>query len=169
MVAIYGKNFCRSAKDAFELLAANPLRASVLNGVTDFVLFLGRLLITSGIGILAFYFFSKNLYIDPKYAYIFAPTLHYYWVPLITVIIGTFFISKTFFTVYEMAVDTIFLCAMKDLSVNDGSPEKPYLMSARLLKLLDVKNQNVNNNGKKRPHFISTWFNLLNFTEGNRA
>ena len=143
MVAIYGKNFCSSAKDAMQLMISNPLRALVLNGVTDFVLFLGRLLITAAIGVLGFYFFSKNLYIDPKYAYVFAPTLHYYWVPLITVIIGTFFISKTFFTVYEMAVDTLFLCAMKDLDVHDGTWEKPYFMSVKLLKLLDVKNKEV--------------------------
>ena len=144
MVAIYGKGFCRSAKDALELLVTNPLRALVLNGVTGFILFLGRLLITAGIGVLGFYFFSKNFpYIDPNYAYIFAPSLHYYWVPLITVIIGAFFISKTFFTVYEMAVDTIFLCAMKDLNVHDGSPEKPYFMSTKLLKLLDVTNKDI--------------------------
>ena len=150
MVAIYGKNFCRSARDALALLVANPLRALALNGVTAFVLFLGRLLVTAGVGVLAFYFFSKNLYIDPNYAYIFAPSLHYYWVPLITVIIGAFFISKTFFTVYEMAVDTIFLCALKDLDVHDGTPEKPYFMSAKLLKLLDVKNKDVVKSREKK-------------------
>lgn len=139
MVAIYGKNFCSSAKDALALLAANPLRAIVLDRITDFILFLGRLLITVGVGILGFNFFAGNFYVDPSYRKYFQPELHYYWVPLIVVILGSYFVSKTFFTVFEMAVDTIFLCAMKDLDVHDGSPQKPYFMSKRLLKILKKK------------------------------
>lgn len=140
MVAIYGRNFCSSARDALTLLASNPLRALVLDRVTDFILFLGKILITAGVGVLAFYFFSKKLYIDPAWTQYFAPDLHYYWVPLIAVIIATYFIAKIFFTVFEMAVDTLFLCALKDLEINDGTPEKPYLMSKELKKLLHVKN-----------------------------
>ena len=123
------------------MLAANPLRAVVLDCVTDFILFLGRVLITVGVGILGFFFFSKSFSIDPNYRKYFEPDLHYYWVPLLCVILGAYFISKTFFTVFEMAADTVFLCAMKDLSVHDGTPEKPYFMSTKLLKILDAKNK----------------------------
>ena len=140
MIAIYGRNFCSSAFDALTLLLANPLRALVLDRVTDFILFLGSLLITVGMGVLGFYFFSKGFYVAPAYAKYFAPDLHYYWVPLMLVIIATYFIAKIFFTVFEMAVDTLFLCALKDLEVNDGSAEKPYMMSTELKKLLSVKN-----------------------------
>jgi choline transporter-like protein 2/4/5 len=140
MVAIYGRNFCSSAKDALTLLASNALRALVLDRVTDFILFLGKLLVTVGIAILGFAFFTKQFKISPQYAKYLEPDLHYYWIPLIVVIIGTYIIAKTFFTVFEMAVDTIFLCAMKDLSINDGSPAKPYFMSKELRKLLSVKN-----------------------------
>lgn len=59
MVAIYGRNFCKSARDAIKLLATNPLRALVLDRVTDFILFLGRLMITAGVGVLGFYFFKE--------------------------------------------------------------------------------------------------------------
>ena len=153
MVAIYGRNFCTSARDAVTLLAMNPLRALVLDRVTDFVLFLGRLLITAGVGVLGFYFFSKEFYINPAYRKYFAPDLHYYWVPLIVVIISTYAITKTFFTVFEMAVDTIFLCAMKDLDINDGTEQKPYAMSAKLLKLLNVKNERQANANVNDPRF----------------
>ncbi len=70
-----------------------------------------------------------------------SPTLHYYFVPLATVVIATYYIAKTFLTVFEMAVDTVFLCAMKDLDIHDGSAEKPYYMSTKLLKILSVKNK----------------------------
>ncbi len=141
MIGIYGKNFCTSARDAIKLLASNPLRALVLDRVTDFVLFLGRMLITAGVGVLGFFFFSKSFYIDPNFRKYFAPDLHYYWAPLIAVILVTYAITKVFFSVFEMAVDTIFLCAMKDLDINDGSEQRPYSMSSKLLKILNVQNE----------------------------
>jgi choline transporter-like protein 2/4/5 len=146
MTAIYGRNFCTSAVDALSLLASNPLRSLVLDRVTDFVLFIGRLLITAGVGVLGFYFFSKSFYIDPAYKAWFQPDLHYYWLPLIAVIIGAYFIAKTFLTVFEMAVDTVFLCALKDLSIHDGSAEKPYFMSTKLRKILAGSNKSVPDN-----------------------
>ncbi len=118
----------------------NPLRAAVLDSVSSFVLFVGRLLITACVGVLAFFFFSKGLYVAPEYSKYFAPDLHYYWVPLLIVIFGTYFIAVTFFSVFEMAIDTIFLCALKDMSIHDGSLEKPYFMSTKLLKIMDKKN-----------------------------
>lgn len=123
-----------------QLIASNPLRALVLNGVTTFVLFLGSLLITVGVGVLGFFFFSKGFHVDPTYAKYLAPDLHYYYVPLIVAIIGAFIIASTFLYVFEMAVDTIFLCCLKDLSIHDGSYNKPYLMSKKLLRLLSAKN-----------------------------
>jgi choline transporter-like protein 2/4/5 len=139
MVGIYGSTFCKSARDALALLAANPLRAIVLDRITDFALFLGRFLITMGIGVLAFNFFAKNFYIDPYFQPYFAPDLHYYWLPLAVTIVMSYFVSKVFFSVFEMAVDTIFLCAMKDLDEHDGSPENPYYMSKRLHSILKKK------------------------------
>ncbi len=118
----------------------NPLRAAVLDSVSSFVLFIGRLLITTCVGVLGFFFFSKGLYVAPAYTKYFAPDLHYYWVPLLIVIAGTYFITVTFFSVFEMAIDTVFLCALKDMSIHDGSVEKPYFMSTKLLKIMDKKN-----------------------------
>jgi len=149
MVAIYGKGFCASARDAIMLLASNPLRALVLDRVTDFILFLGKLVITAGVGVLAFYFFAKKFYVEASWKAYFAPDLHYYWVPLVVVIVATYFIAKIFFTVFEMAVDTIFLCALKDLEVNDGSEEKPYCMSTEMRKIMSVKNVEKKKSKKK--------------------
>ena len=41
-----------------------------------------------------------------------------------------------FFSVYSMAVDTLFLCFLEDLERNDGTPEKPYYMSKSMRKIL---------------------------------
>ncbi|KAM6956935.1 choline transporter-like protein 2 isoform 2-T2 [Aplochiton taeniatus] len=137
MVAIYGKNFCSSARDAFMLLMRNMIRVAVLDKVTDFLLFLGKLLIVGLVGILSFFFFSGRVKAFENTA----PHLHYYWVPILTVVVGSYLIAHGFFSVYAMCVDTLFLCFLEDLERNDGSAERPYLMSEKLLKVLQKKNK----------------------------
>lgn len=60
MTAVYGKNFCTSARDAFFLLMRNALRAFVLDKVTDFLLFMGKLVITGGVAIVSFFIFTHS-------------------------------------------------------------------------------------------------------------
>ena len=69
-----------------------------------------------------------------------ATDLNYYFVPIIIIVVGTYFIADVFFDVYEMAVDTLFLCFLEDLERNDGTPLKPYYMSKDLRQILNVKN-----------------------------
>nr|XP_012421468.1 PREDICTED: choline transporter-like protein 5 [Odobenus rosmarus divergens] len=133
MIAIYGKNFCRSARDAFNLLMRNVLKVAVMDKVTDFVLILGKILVAGCIGVLAFLLFTHRLPMMIE-----GPTsLNYYWVPLLTVIIGSYLVAHGFFSVYAMCIDTIFICFLEDIERNDGSAERPYYMSQSLLKILN--------------------------------
>uniref|UniRef100_A0A8C9YJM7 Choline transporter-like protein n=1 Tax=Sander lucioperca TaxID=283035 RepID=A0A8C9YJM7_SANLU len=132
MIAIYGKSFCPSAHDAFFLLMRNIIRVAVLDKVTDFLLFLGKLLIVGIVGIFSFFFFSGRIRAIEDAA----PSLNYYWVPILTVVVGSYLIAHGFFSVYAMCVDTLFLCFCEDLERNDGSPERPYYMSPELHEIL---------------------------------
>ncbi|XP_055014084.1 choline transporter-like protein 2 isoform X2 [Boleophthalmus pectinirostris] len=132
MIAIYGKSFCTSAKDAFFLLMRNIVRVAVLDKVTDFLLFLGKLLIVGIVGIFSFFFFSGRI----KAVEDAAPSLNYYWVPILTVVVGSYLIAHGFFSVYAMCVDTLFLCFCEDLERNDGSSDRPYFMSVELHEIL---------------------------------
>ncbi|XP_034003424.1 choline transporter-like protein 5-B isoform X4 [Trematomus bernacchii] len=136
MIAIYGKNFCTSSKDAFFLLMRNIIRVAVLDNVTDFLLFLGKLLISGSVGVLAFFFFTRKIPVIQEEV----PSLNYYWVPLVTVIFGSYMIAHGFFNVYAMCVDTLFLCFLWDLEAHDGSPLRPYYMTKSLKKILKKKN-----------------------------
>ncbi|GLH00595.1 Ctl2 [Gryllus bimaculatus] len=138
MCAIHGKNFCRSARKGFNLVMRNIIRVFVVDKVTDFLLLLGKLLITGGMVALAFYIFSNDVKVNEDDEY---PEYTYYLLPVIIVGIGTYFVTCIFFSVYHMAVDTIFLCFLEDLERNDGSVEKPYYMSKNLLKILGKKNK----------------------------
>lgn len=136
MIAIYGKNFCTSAKDAFFLLMRNVVRVAVLDKVTDFLLFLGKLLISGSVGVLAFFFFTRKIPVIQEEV----PSLNYYWVPLLTVIFGSYLVAHGFFNVYAMCVDTLFLCFLVDLERNNGSASRPYYMSSELRSILNKKN-----------------------------
>ncbi|XP_044804100.1 choline transporter-like protein 2 isoform X2 [Bubalus bubalis] len=137
MIAIYGTNFCTSARNAFFLLMRNIIRVAVLDKVTDFLFLLGKLLIVGSVGILAFFFFTHRIRIVQDTA----PSLNYYWVPVVTVVIGSYLIAHGFFSVYGMCVDTLFLCFLEDLERNDGTPERPYFMSLTLKKILNKTNK----------------------------
>ncbi|XP_076976712.1 choline transporter-like protein 5 isoform X2 [Tamandua tetradactyla] len=133
MIAIYGKNFCRSARDAFNILMRNALKVAVMDRVTDFVLLLGKLLVAGSIGVLAFLFFTQKIPMIIE-----GPTtLNYYWVPLLTVIIGSYLVAHGFFSVYAMCVDTLFICFCEDMERNDGSTEKPYFVAPNVHRILN--------------------------------
>uniref|UniRef100_A0A8C2ADB4 Choline transporter-like protein n=1 Tax=Cyprinus carpio TaxID=7962 RepID=A0A8C2ADB4_CYPCA len=161
MVAIYGKNFCTSAKDAFFLLMRNIIRVAVLDKVTDFLLFLGKLLIVGIVGICSFFFFTGKI----KMVEVAAPSLNYYWVPILTVVIGAYLIAHGFFSVYAMCVDTLFLCFCEDLERNDGSSDKPFFMSPELHQILSTEKMIPAKT--KQSHFVricaNVFENCINF------
>nr|XP_039269182.1 choline transporter-like protein 2 isoform X1 [Styela clava] len=136
MVAVYGKNFCWSAKEAFKLIMRNIIRVAVVDKVTDFLLFMGKLIVTSGLVALSWAFFSNQISFVSGYV----PSLNYYWLPIVVIGIGAYIVAAGFFNTYGMAVDTIFLCFLEDLERNDGTPERPYFANKELLELFGRKN-----------------------------
>lgn len=123
MMSMYGEGYLQSAKRAVELLYKNSTRALVLDYVTYFVLLVSRLLITGLAGLIT----AQEM---------FTANLHYKWLPIAIVVVGTYFISKGLFSVYSMAVDTLFICFLIDSTINDGSAERPYSMSKDLRRIM---------------------------------
>ncbi|CAH2314470.1 choline transporter 4 [Pelobates cultripes] len=148
MIAVYGKNFCVSAKNAFNLLMRNIVRVVVLDKVTDLLILFGKLIVVGGVGVLAFFFFSNKLKIDNDAFK--PPNLNYYWIPILTIVVGSYMIAQGFFSVYTMCVDTLFLCFLEDLERNDGSQEKPYYMPKSLMSILNKKNRPPESEEKKK-------------------
>ncbi|XP_074092769.1 choline transporter-like protein 4 [Macrotis lagotis] len=150
MIALYGKNFCISAKTAFMLLMRNVVRVVVLDKVTDMLLFFGKLMVVSGVGILSFFFFTDQIQIPALKKEFHSPELNYYWLPIMVTILGAYVIASGFFNVFSMCVDTLFLCFLEDLERNDGSLARPYYMPKNLMKILGKKNERPPR-GKKPP------------------
>ena len=138
ITAVYSLNFCRAAAKAFKLITSNAIRLVVVDKISNFLLLLSNLAITSLIGILAFYFFTKRIPVDAITK--FSPDLNFYVIPIILIIISTFVINKLFFDVFNLGVDSILMCVLIDIDKNNGSKEKPYFMPKSLQRMLNKKN-----------------------------
>lgn len=132
VTVIHGTGFLRSAKRAFKIIVANPLVLLVIDKTCDFFIFLAQLLITITMGVLAFFVFTKRI----AHANAFVPELHYYFIPIILILVGTYAITKIFFSVYSMAVDTLFICALEDLEKQKKNKQHQLMMPKGLRKLL---------------------------------
>ncbi|XP_062578584.1 choline transporter-like protein 1 isoform X1 [Saccostrea cucullata] len=122
-IAIFGHSFCTGAKKAFMLILENALRVAAINSIGDFVLFLGKLSTVAVVLVVGNEFFRGHE--DVNFAF----------VPITVSCVVAFAIAHCFLLVYEITIDTIFLCFCEDCRENDGI-NKPYYMSKDLLIFL---------------------------------
>jgi solute carrier family 44 protein 1 (choline transporter-like protein) len=64
------------------------------------------------------------------------PGINYVAVPVTLAAIFSFLIAHCFISVFEMTVDTIFICFCDDVEQNDGT-SKPYFASVDLRNVMD--------------------------------
>ncbi|KAJ8045124.1 Choline transporter-like protein 2 [Holothuria leucospilota] len=138
-IAVYGHSFCKAARHVFNLLMRNILRVAVLNSVTSFMLFVLKVMITTLVTVGSFYFFSWTSSQTGEGEIL--PSTNYLWAPVVVVGVLSYAICTAFFSVYDMAVDTMFISFLEDIERNDGSPERPYYMPNGLLSLIGKKNR----------------------------
>ncbi|CAK9832448.1 Choline transporter-like protein 1 [Anthophora retusa] len=122
--AIYGCNFCTGGKKAFHALSNNILRVAAINSVGDFVLFLGKVLVVTLTVVSGIYLIQKK------------EGLNYPWVPIALAGAFAFLVAHCFISIYEMIIDTIFLCFCEDCEKNDGI-SRPYYMSRGLMEFVE--------------------------------
>ncbi|CAH8470214.1 unnamed protein product [Schistosoma intercalatum] len=128
MIAIYGQSFCSASRSALSLLARNVVRLFVVDKVTDFILFIGKLIVVSIV---------VDLYLILRGGLVWSPEC---LSSLSIIILASYLVASLFASVFEMGVDTIFLCFLEDLEKNDGSAERPYYMSKNLMNILGKRN-----------------------------
>ncbi|CDI98202.1 choline transporter protein 2 [Echinococcus multilocularis] len=136
MIAIYGHGFCRSARDAFQLIVRNVVRVFLVEKITDYILVVGKLAVSAAASCLAYFYLGgvipDKLNLVPEQNL----QLNYIFVPILVIAIASYLVAKAFFSVYEMGVDTIFICVCEDLERNNGTVEKPYFMNKSTMKML---------------------------------
>ncbi|XP_044756952.1 choline transporter-like protein 1 [Coccinella septempunctata] len=123
-VAAYGYSFCKGGRQAFRLLVANALRVAAINSIGDITLFLGKV-----VTVIVTVFTGMKMLENKE-------GLQHMWVPLTLAGLFAYFVSHCFLTVYEMIIDTIFLCFCEDCEKNDGIG-RPYYMSRGLMSFVE--------------------------------
>ncbi|XP_061710544.1 choline transporter-like 1 isoform X1 [Cydia pomonella] len=108
IITIERCNFCKAAGKAFSTIVNNALQVATINSVGDFILFLGKCIVTAVTGIIGLLLVKRN------------PDLHFYAVPTLFICIYSFFIAHCILSLYEMVVDTLFLCVCEDRNMNAG-------------------------------------------------
>ncbi|CRK86752.1 CLUMA_CG000584, isoform A [Clunio marinus] len=120
IVALDGTPLFDSGKKAFELMKKNLVDVVALNQIGDFVLVLGRLFVVLISGFVCFELTME---------------LNYPWIPITLAVIFSFLVVHCFMTVFEMTLDTIFICFCEDCELNDGMT-RPFFMSREMMEVM---------------------------------
>lgn len=111
IIAIEGTEYCFSAKVAFKTLTSNTLRIVTINTMGDFIIFLGKCIVTGSSALFGVYLIRND------------PSVHYLAVPVIFSAVVTYLVAHSMLCVYEMVIDTMFLCFVEDVNKNSNSNE----------------------------------------------
>ncbi|CAF1177067.1 unnamed protein product [Adineta steineri] len=131
LIAARGYSFCKATRKTFVYMINNCLRFLVLVHLTEWILFCGIIAICS----CNTYLFYEYLQWTDEF-----DQLILRWTPMVIILVITYFIASLFFSVYDMAIKTLFICFLEDLDENDGSIQRPYMMNNELLSLLHKTN-----------------------------
>ncbi|KAL3136904.1 hypothetical protein ABBQ32_006512 [Trebouxia sp. C0010 RCD-2024] len=138
MVAVHGSGYCTSAFHAAKLILNNILRIAAVNTVGDALLWVGKISVTAGCGIIAFLMSDLAYYTDStKYP---ATCLSSPLLPILVSLLVGYTVAQCFFNVYEMAIDTIMLSFCEDCESHNGTPQyAPLLLLGAIGKQVLVK------------------------------
>lgn len=114
--AIYGDAFCPSVIGSFKLIWSNLIRAAFISMISRMVTVLGKAMITLlSVSLCAFVFYKMEATENNR---IYSEKVNCPVLPLIIIAVIAYFVAKSFLTVYDTAIDTIFLCFLVDEKQN---------------------------------------------------
>lgn len=106
VIAIESINFCPAAGVAWKAIWTHVVSVATINGIGDFVLFLGKIAVAGVCGFIALLMLRNN------------PEVQFYMVPVFVIAIFAFFVAHVILSLYEIVVDTLFLCVYEDRHIN---------------------------------------------------
>ncbi|KAG5670172.1 hypothetical protein PVAND_000453 [Polypedilum vanderplanki] len=136
LIAKNGTPFFESGRRASDMIMRNLMNVISLNYIGDLVLLFGRIFIAVITGFIGFELMNGQ------------PGVNSIFLPMVIAVSFSLSIANCFISVFEMTIDTIFLCYCEDCDENDGSSSKPYYMSNDLKNIMDILNDRVNNTMK---------------------
>ncbi|KAJ8680908.1 hypothetical protein QAD02_016695 [Eretmocerus hayati] len=135
MTVTHGTNFTQSSKDAFNLSMRNQNGVLVTSKITRGIMLLGIFMILN----LIFWGNFIQWRNSKDFVYRMDPKKYAYYTFIIMIILGFTFsriIMNAFFSLIDIAVETLYLCILEDHERNDGTEQKPFYMKEKLRKLI---------------------------------
>ncbi|XP_018575520.1 choline transporter-like protein 1 [Anoplophora glabripennis] len=123
LTAMHGQPFFKSGKRAVQIIIQNVVNIAAVNFIGNFILFMAHLLVVL---LSVFVTFLVMLGADGTYI-----EFVYLIVVLVSIVV-----AAICFSIFETAIDTIFLCFCEDCTLNDGM-SRPYAMSTALMEFMD--------------------------------
>ncbi len=120
----------RAAMTAIKLIITNALRLVTVSVVGDMLLWLGKITVAAAAGLAAFGMSELPYYTDGvKYP---TTVLSSPVFPVAISILVAYVVAQIFFSLYEMAIDTVMLAFCEDCDMHGGNPKwaPPLLMEA---------------------------------------
>jgi len=125
-IAINGKSFCKSAKNAFITILKNLFLVGFVNLVSVVLILIGKLIITIACAVLVY------LYIESSASYTYVETeaepyvdgvtlLQSPLLPVLLTAILAWFVSSLFFYTYQLGVDTLLMCFIEEKKLIDDA------------------------------------------------
>jgi hypothetical protein len=115
LCAMQGTSFITSAREAFNLLAANALSVGAVTIISEYVMMFGKVLVTV-VGVICTYFIIQASEQNDR--------MTGGWVLMFIVLVFGFLVSCLFANVFSVCIDTVLLCYCKDLK-EDGDDYYP--------------------------------------------
>ncbi|XP_013178112.1 PREDICTED: CTL-like protein 1 isoform X1 [Papilio xuthus] len=109
IITIERCHFCKAAARAFSTIVNNALQVATINSIGDFILFLGKCIVTAVTGIIGLLLLKRN------------NDLHFFAVPTLFICIFSFLIAHCILSLYEMVVDSLFLCVCEDRNMDNAN------------------------------------------------
>jgi len=102
VMAIYGYNFCESARRGFGIVVTNPIQVGTIHAVSELIMFLGKIFVTCTVTAGAFVYLRQD------------DITRLWFVPLIVIAVCSFFLASCFMLIYDTAVSTLLFCFLED-------------------------------------------------------
>ncbi|KAJ0410009.1 hypothetical protein ATCC90586_000868 [Pythium insidiosum] len=131
LIAMKGKSFCSSAKDAFKIIFTNAAQIATVSLVTFLLLSAAKITIAIACAVVTFQYIEHK---EDEYGIGGTKEISSPLAPIILALILAWFVASTFLGVYEMAISTILLCFCEDRELNKESGQ--YFMSDKLRKFV---------------------------------
>lgn len=105
VIAIESINFCPAAGVAWKAIWTHVVSVATINGIGDFVLFLGKLAVAGVCALISLMMLRGRDDVG-------------FIIPVALTTVFSFFIAHVILSLYEIVVDTLFLCVYEDRHIN---------------------------------------------------